>query len=118
MSEPCTCNVSPERCAASVDEHVRSACASLVYMAGLYDLNVSLTPQQIASTDQAAATYRTVLRRLGTVPTSRECVGILATSSITPLQVMWAIPGGQCPAAAAAKILVMSVPLIEELARG
>ena len=118
MPEPCTCTAEPGSCSASAAEHVRSACAAVAHFARCYDRILKLTPAQSASVDQAAAMYRSVLRMQGVDPASREQVGLFAVASSTQLSIMAQLHGGPFVAKAGAKMLVMALPLIEELARG
>lgn len=118
MPESCTCAAGPENCSASATEHVRSACASVVHLAQCYDRHLKLTPAQTAQVDQSAAMYRSVLRMQGVDPASRNQVGLFAVASSTQLAIMLQLHGGPYVAMAGAKMLVMSLPLIEELARG
>lgn len=118
MPDPCTCTAEPGSCSASVAEHVRSACATVSHFARCYDRHLKLTPAQVAQVDQAAAMYRSVLRMQGVDPTSREQVGLVAVASSAQLAIMAQLHGGPYVAMAGAKMLVMSLPLIEELARG
>lgn len=118
MPESCTCTAEPGSCSASVAEHIRLACAVVAHFAQHYDRTLDLTPAELARVDQAAAMYRSVLRIQGVDPTSREQVGLFAVASSAQLAIMCQLHGGPYVAMAGAKMLVMSLPLIEELARG
>lgn len=118
MPDSCTCTAEPGSCSASVAEHIRSACGAVAHFARCYDRTLDLTPAEVARVDQAAAMYRHVLRMQGVDPDSREQVGLFAVASSSQLAIMAQLHGGPYVAMAGAKMLVMSLPLIEELARG
>jgi hypothetical protein len=118
VAESCTCNRAPESCAATQAEHVRQYASVLVGWSRAYDEAVALTPARLAHVDQSAAAYRSGLRAWGIDPDDRDAVGIVAAVSATHLATMGALIGGAVLASATAKLMVLALPLIEELARG
>lgn len=119
MPESCTCTAEPGSCSASVAEHVRGAAELVVRFSEAYDEHgFVLTPAQISKLDQSAATYRSILRMQGVDPASRESVGLVAVASSAQLGNMSQLYGGSHLAMAAAKMLVMSLPILKDIARG
>jgi hypothetical protein len=121
LSETTTCTCSPNGggCEASVAEHQRGAATIIVNMAREYDRLALLEPGQLAQCDQSAAASRAVWLRQGADPSSRESVGLLVATAAIYLVLLSQFPiGGAYHAVAAAKLLTLTFPVVEELARG
>jgi hypothetical protein len=121
LSETVTCTCTPNggSCSATVAEHQRLAATVIVKLARKYDDVAKLEGGRLAYADQAAAASRAVWMRQGVDPASPESVGLVIATAATYLVLLAQFPfGGATHAMSAAKLLTLSLPAVEELARG
>lgn len=115
----CTCSLKPGTCSASPAVHVRGAAEAVVRFAAAYDANAHGCAAQVARQEQAAALYRDICVLQGVDRSSREHVGLYVLGAVTHLCTMAMLgPVGAATAYSSAKMLLLALPLIEDLARG
>lgn len=120
MPETTACTCRSGRCHATPALHVREAAEYLLSLAARYDSHTEFTPGQQAKADQAIASFRGAVTAMGIDCNDRASVSKYVAGCGWPISLMdqaLGAPGGRS-AAAAAKTVVLAMPLIEELARG
>lgn len=115
----CTCRTELGHCSASPAAHVRGAAEFLVRMAGIYDDLVVDDGRKAAERDQAASVYRDAIAINGVDRFDRAQVAVYVVAAASNIATMTTLaPLGQYVAAATAKLIVMAVPLVAEMAHG